>query len=396
MKELLRSKVWFPLMTKLVEDAVIQCVPCRLNSVGVHEPMKLMPMPSKVWDELSMDFYGPLPNGHELLVIVDDASRNVVVIEVTTTAAKYVVPKLDELFSFIGFPTVLKSDNGPPFNGNEFADYCKQMGIHHRKVTPEHPKANGRAEKFMISIAKIIRSAIAEGKDHWLELNAFLRNYRSTPHPATGIAPSVLLFHRDTTSKLPEAKITASAAELMNQAQLRNRETQLKMKEYADKHQLAKFHPISVGDVVFAKQKRTNKHMTRFSPVEYVVTAVKHSMVSVRDNNSGKEFTRDRSFFVLKGEENNSYYWPNETTATSEPAAIVSEEAATATSNASSVPTTEVSAEESLPAETLRTDEESETELIEPTSMPTAPIEVRRSSRAKAPIDRLGIERSSR
>lgn len=45
---------------------------------------------------------------------------------------------------------------------------------------------------------------------------------------------------------------------------------------------------LKVGD--FAKQKLTNKWMTRFGPAEYVVKTLKGSMITVVDQN-GRELT---------------------------------------------------------------------------------------------------------
>ena len=58
-------------------------------------------------------------------------------VEVLTTASsKAALPKLDATFSRQGIPEVLKSDNGPSFNGAEFESYAKHCGFIHRKTTP--------------------------------------------------------------------------------------------------------------------------------------------------------------------------------------------------------------------------------------------------------------------
>lgn len=77
------------------------------------------------------------------------------------------------------------------------------MGIRHRKVTPELPRANGQAESFMKVLAKAIRSAKAEDRDWRQVINQVLRCYRSTPHSTTGKPPAELLFGRATTARLP-------------------------------------------------------------------------------------------------------------------------------------------------------------------------------------------------
>ena len=39
--------------------------------------------------------------------------------------------------------SVVKSDNGPPFNGYEFAQFADYLGFKHSKVTPLWPEVNG-------------------------------------------------------------------------------------------------------------------------------------------------------------------------------------------------------------------------------------------------------------
>ncbi len=65
----------------------------------------------------------------------------------------------------MGIPSILKTDNGPPFNGHKFEEFCKYFGIKHRKITPYHPQADGTAEACMKNMARVIRSAIVDKKD---------------------------------------------------------------------------------------------------------------------------------------------------------------------------------------------------------------------------------------
>ena len=60
-----------------------------------------------------------------------------------------VIPNIDKIFAMFGTPDVLKSDNGPPFNGQDFAKFANVLGFKHRKVTPLWPRANGEVERFV-------------------------------------------------------------------------------------------------------------------------------------------------------------------------------------------------------------------------------------------------------
>ena len=73
-------------------------------------------LPEAPWLDISADFYGPLPTGEYLLVIIDEYSRYPVVEIIRSTSANTVIPVFDKVFSMFGIPRVVKTDNGPPFN----------------------------------------------------------------------------------------------------------------------------------------------------------------------------------------------------------------------------------------------------------------------------------------
>lgn len=144
-KQYIREKVWFPGIDRLVENAVKSCIPCQASYPGatVREPVIPTPLPPEPWHSLAIDFSGPFPSGEYLLVIIDEYSRFPEVEIVPSTSAKTIIPKMEAIFARQGLPRTIKTDNGPPFNGSEFATFVKQLGIHHRKITPLWPEANG-------------------------------------------------------------------------------------------------------------------------------------------------------------------------------------------------------------------------------------------------------------
>ena len=234
------------------------------------------PLPRAPWKELSMDFLGPLPSGDYLMVVIDEYSRFPEVEIVTSTSARSTIPKLDAIFARQGIPDVLKSDNGPPFNGTDFKNFAELLGFQHRKITPLWPRANGEAERFiMTTLEKCIRAATVEHKNWKQELNKFLRQYRATPHSTTGISPCEALNQRKLKTTLPEFASPAPARhqiipETQNLAE-RDAEQKKKIKAYADQKLGARESKIKLGDTVLVKQPKTNKLSTPFSPAPLVV-----------------------------------------------------------------------------------------------------------------------------
>ncbi|XP_064611737.1 uncharacterized protein K02A2.6-like [Liolophura sinensis] len=86
-------------------------------------------MPDKPWSHVSADFCGPFLNGDYLLVVIDDYSHNPEDEVVKSTSAAHAFPKFDRIFFKHGIVDVLKTHNGPSFNGNEFTKFAEIQGF---------------------------------------------------------------------------------------------------------------------------------------------------------------------------------------------------------------------------------------------------------------------------
>ena len=167
----------------MTEDLVRSCLPCQAaTQQKPKEPLQMTELPERPWQKISLDFSGPYPSGEYCLIVADDYSRYPVVELVSTTSAAAVIPRLYKIFSMFGIPEECKSDNGPPFQSREFAEYAKTQGFRHRKIKMSHPEANGEAERFVRTLQKFITTATVEGSSWRISLPDFLRVYRSIPH----------------------------------------------------------------------------------------------------------------------------------------------------------------------------------------------------------------------
>ena len=289
-KKLLRSYVWFPKMDRMVDEAVKRCMPCQVSTKSkLRAPLQMTELPDHPWQTVSIDFY-TLPSGEELMVVSDDYSRYPAVEIVAGTAFQQVEKKLQHIFAIFGVPETIKSDNGPPFNGNDFKEFSQQFGFKHRKVTPVWPEANGEVERFMKTIGKFMRTTKAEQKSWRKELEGFLTIYRTTPHIATERSPAEILFGRRNRNRMPDLKQSDEA--------YKN-----KLKEYADKKRRVREHNLKNGDLVYRKKEKglLNKTEPYYKTEPYKVTDVKGTMVTVE--RSGQTVTRNCSFFKKKEEE---------------------------------------------------------------------------------------------
>lgn len=158
MQRRLRQKVWWPRMDIQAEKYVKSCIPCTLvSSATPPEPMQRTKMPTKAWSEVAVDFLGPLPTGHHLLVLIDYFSRFVEVVVMKQITADLTVKALFETFTRFGIPEVLRSDHGPQFISESLKKFCKEFGIEQQKTTPYWPQANGEVERMNNTILKRLR-----------------------------------------------------------------------------------------------------------------------------------------------------------------------------------------------------------------------------------------------
>ena len=68
-KQLLREKVWYSGIDKLVKNAVDTCILSQANSPKCPpEPLRMTILPPRPWHTVDIDFCGPFPGGAYLLV----------------------------------------------------------------------------------------------------------------------------------------------------------------------------------------------------------------------------------------------------------------------------------------------------------------------------------------
>ena len=215
-------------------------------------------------------FFGPLPTGEYLLVVIDRYSRFPEVEIFSSTKAPVIIPRLDKIFAVHGIPAILRSDNGPPFNGEEYSRYLQTLGIKAEWSTPKWPQGNATVERFMQPLGKALKTAKLDGRPWRQELQRFLLHYRTTPHSTTGVPPAELLFNPTVRGKLPVLK--KRVVRRHSEARKMDEKRQSYNKQYADEKRHAKESSIKVGDCVLIRQERRNKLTSNYNSEPYTVT----------------------------------------------------------------------------------------------------------------------------
>ncbi|KXJ71271.1 hypothetical protein RP20_CCG020989 [Aedes albopictus] len=294
MKSHLRCAVWWPKMDSAVEDFVKKCRACTLVAAPDPPiPMIRKDMPYGPWEDVAVDFLGPLPEGQTLFVVVDFYSRFIEVCEMSQITANATILQLSKIFCRYGVPITLRADNGPQLSTScdEFRTFCEEMGIRLVNTIPYWPQQNGEVERQNRSILKRLKIAQELGQDWRRALDQYILSYHSTPHPTTGRSPFDLMFGRKIRNKLPQIPREVPVDE---EASDHDRLQKEKGKAYADQKRRACQSSIEVGDKVLVKRfRKENKLSTDFSPEEHTVIHRSGADVTVKSLTTGKECRRN-------------------------------------------------------------------------------------------------------
>jgi putative transposase len=121
----------------------------RRKLTGVRTPLQAATQWNEVW---SMDFVSDqLASGRRLkcLTVADDFSHEAVQIAVDfSMSGQYVTRMLDQAAQFRGYPSAIRTDNGPEFTSRAFMGWAQSRGIRHILIQPGRPMQNGYIESF--------------------------------------------------------------------------------------------------------------------------------------------------------------------------------------------------------------------------------------------------------
>jgi len=113
---------------------------------------KTLEQPKSVNLTWSMDFMSDaLMDGGKFrtLNIIDDFNREALkIVAARSLTSKYVTQYLDEVSQLRGYPSVLRTDNGPEYISHVLKDWAKLHDVELRYIQPGKPAQNAYIERF--------------------------------------------------------------------------------------------------------------------------------------------------------------------------------------------------------------------------------------------------------
>ena len=277
MKTIIRQSLWWPGLSKDVENYVKSCKACvQVTKTKYVEVFVSSVMPNGPWQKLSVDFLTRPELDAEILVIVDYYSRYLVAIPIVTNNATLTIQALEQTFDVLGYPSSIKSDNGSPFQSAELERWSKSRNIKWNHSIKRNAQENGIVERQMqgitkrLKIAKILNDEKGVKQSLKKALIDYVANYNTWPHSTTGKAPAAVLFNREIKGMLPKLNEKARSA---YDDDIRDEDAvnKFEKRKYALLRRHAKPSNIEIGDVVLIKNEKIGKLQPKYSSIEFVV-----------------------------------------------------------------------------------------------------------------------------
>ena len=117
------SSVWWPSVTKTLEEFIKNCTICQQTIPPNREPLISTPLSNHPWEKLAADLFEL--KGSTYILLVDYYSRFVEAQKLTSTTTASVIAFLKPMFARYGIPNTLISDNGPQFSSAEMKEFSK-------------------------------------------------------------------------------------------------------------------------------------------------------------------------------------------------------------------------------------------------------------------------------
>ena len=291
MKSSARARFWWPGMDAGIVQTRDQCRKC-------NEGMPSQPgeewleetAPTFPFEKICCDYFEQ--KGSHYLAQADRYSGWLSIAKVNSTAFSDLSPILRTSFSWHGVPDQIETDGGPPFNGNEFKDFCKKWQIRHRLSSAGYPQSNGRAELAVKTAKRIIgESTDIDGTLNTDAVVAGILCYKNTPLRGCNESPAEILFGHKLQDNLPRAPHEGwrrlNDAREMGMARLK-----VNRKETYDESR-KNLEPLENGTVVLV-QNMTGPQPLRWSNTGVVIEKVGHRQYYVKMDGSRRLLLRNR------------------------------------------------------------------------------------------------------
>ena len=139
-----------------------KCGICQASSKAAKPVGNVSDVPPHAWHTLGTNlFYW---NKIDCLAIADYVSKYLIVRRLPNSSTHTVIKELGLIFTELGRPFILRSDNGPCYSYREFHNFLSFYQINHVTSSPHYPQSNGFAEALVGITKKLRDKSVKDGK----------------------------------------------------------------------------------------------------------------------------------------------------------------------------------------------------------------------------------------
>ena len=201
----IRDNFFWPGSAADIRNFCRSCDRCqRMGHKGRVKPVPMCQIPvfTEPFARVSIDIVGPLTpastEGHKyILTLIDNATGFPEAIPLKQIDSVSVSEALLQIFSRVGIPRQILSDNAPNFTSALMGELHRLLGVKPLFSTPYHPEGNSRVERLHGTLKAVLRKLCADKPRDWHRyLIPTMFALRELPSDRTGFSSFELLYGR--------------------------------------------------------------------------------------------------------------------------------------------------------------------------------------------------------
>ncbi|PNX89643.1 hypothetical protein L195_g045765 [Trifolium pratense] len=202
----LQANFYWEGMNKDVQLFISQCSICQQlkyetrKTPGLLQPL---PVPTTIWEDLSLDFITGLPKSHNytaILVVVDRFSKGIHLAPLHPNYTTHIVASIffDTTCKLHGVPCGLVSERDPLFISKFWKELFTLCGTKLRMSTAYHPQTDGETEVINRVLEQYMRSFVHHKPSLWSKFLPLAKwSYNTSKHSSTGFSPLHITYGKE-------------------------------------------------------------------------------------------------------------------------------------------------------------------------------------------------------
>ncbi|KAJ0900594.1 putative nucleotidyltransferase, Ribonuclease H [Helianthus annuus] len=200
------AQYFWPKLKQDVRLFVQQCLICQQQKYETLAPAGLLqplPIPTRIWEDISMDFIVGLPVSNRvdtILVVVDRLSKyaHFLCLSHPFTAKGVASVFCKEIVRLHGFPRSIISDRDVVFLSNFWQELFRLCQTKLQMSTSYHPQTDGQTEVLNRCLEAYLRCFAHEQPTKWCSYLPWAEySYNTGFHTSTGTTPFSVVYGRD-------------------------------------------------------------------------------------------------------------------------------------------------------------------------------------------------------